>query len=153
MVQKTYHLTDDIDSRMRDMIMEIKGQDGYLDKSCLLIIFAQCWDTDVIAKRKSMVEVAFPKAIIAGITHYEDFDISVDKDEAWIFSFLFFDHSSFMVKRFSRTEASDARWGRDIANALKETFLKSVMLLASELTPDYDALLQAMGSIQWRVFP
>ena len=52
MVQKTYHLTDDVDSRMRDMIMEIKGQDGYLDKSCLLIIFAQCWDTDVIAKRK-----------------------------------------------------------------------------------------------------
>ena len=87
---------------MEQMISEIHQMKGVvLEKGrCLLLIFAQCWDEELLQKRIEVVKNAFAGAEICGVTHYEDYDLSDLMREAWIFSFLFFEQPSFTVRRF-----------------------------------------------------
>ena len=145
MVQKTYHITEFSEEKLKSVLLETLATSAYREAAqILLIIFEQNWDTEKISGKLALIRETLPKVEIVGCTHCDDMGQVEQPEEHSVLSFLFFEETAFSVFRCSligQTEQSVGSLLKREINAHRDT--RCVMTLISKSYHDIEKILRA----------
>ncbi|MBE6910750.1 MAG: response regulator [Ruminococcaceae bacterium] len=145
MIQKTYHITDFTDGSLERALSEVAALDAYRGASQVLaVVFAQLWDRDALARHVQAVCAALPKAEVAGVTHFDTLGAFGQQDDSprAVFSFFFFEHPAFTLRRLAGQGDTDTLLGRRLnRDILAQENCKGVLTLAAAFGRNLDTVL------------
>ena len=148
MVQKTYHIADFSEDKLKSVLRETLSSTAYREAArILLIIFEQNWDPEKINEKLALIRETLPKAEIVGCTHYDDMRQAEEPEqpeERSILSFLFFEESAFSVFRCPLAGKTESYVGALLKREMDACEnVRCVMTLVSKSRHDIEKILRA----------
>lgn len=144
MVQKTYHITEFSEDKLKSVLRETLDSTAYREAAqILLVVFEQNWDAEKINRKLAIIRETLPKVEIVGCTHCDDMGQTEQPEERSVLSFLFFEESSFSVFRCSlagKTEQCVGNLLRREMDACQD--VRCVMALVSKSRHDIEKILR-----------
>lgn len=145
MVQKTYHITEFSEEKLKSVLNETLALSAYRNAArTLLIIFEQNWDAEKINAKLALIRETLPKVEIVGCTHYDDMGQIGQSEERSILSFLFFEEGGFSLFRRSLAGQTEQRVGALLKREIEaREDVRCVMTLVSKSRHDIEKILRA----------
>ena len=145
MVQKTYHITEFSDEKLKAVLLDALSMPIYRTAArILLILFEQNWNEEKINGKLALIRETLPKVEIVGCTHCDDMSQIGRPKERSILSFLFFEESAFSAFRLSlagKTELSVGALLKREIDAHED--VRCVMTLLAKSRHDIERILRA----------
>ena len=143
MTQVTYHITDFCTERFTEILSEVAGTPDYINAGQVLaVMFEQCWDTEKIQAKASLLHEMLPKAEIVGVNHHDDMYSSLEEHENTLITFIMFEKHAFSLFRMPLTGLTDEQAGRMLGEKLSAVKgLKGVWMFISEFMRSIENIL------------